>query len=261
MVQAKIREMYASETEQGIRMFSGGIDLYDVEQLSQEEADAVRYCFEKNVKMIENVSPKLAASIRPQREAFVKWASIAKGTFPETKNFTYPGQIGGLGVDFLNPQLYKYDTSPSTTNPSYTDYTGNTWNISLTADTIAYIAGDATYHYKGSPITNNHSFAVIAQDGIVELGSTPKITQMKFESEALDKYTPIAMSPLMIESIEENKTIYQYNTPGMIPLSHQHGMRIEVLPNATGTATIPLIGMVFYEYEFFPMAARSGTFP
>jgi len=45
MVQAKLREMYASETEQGIRMFSGGIDLYDVEQLSQEEADAVRYCF------------------------------------------------------------------------------------------------------------------------------------------------------------------------------------------------------------------------
>jgi len=208
--------------------------------------------------MIENVSPKLAASIRPQREAFVKWASIAKGTFPETKNFTYPGQIGGLAVDFLSPQLYKYKAAPDAANPSYTDYTVNTWNISLTADTVGYIAGSSSAYYKGSPTTNKHSFAVLAQDGIVEIATTPKITSMHFQSEALDKYSPIAMSPLMMESIEENKTIYQYNTPGMIPLSHQHGMRISVLPNGTGTATIPLIGMVFYEYEFFdPMAART----
>jgi hypothetical protein len=54
----------------------------------------------------------------------------------------------------------------------------------------------------------------------------------------------------MIQPIEDRKLIYQYTTPGIIPISHQTGVNISVSPLYTGTAHIPLLGMCFYESEF-----------
>jgi hypothetical protein len=274
MVQARISEMFAPESNAGIRIFSGGKDLIDIADMAAEERDAILYCFDQNVKKIENVSPKLAAGLRPQREAMVKFAQIAKGTFPETKTYSYPGQSGGLAVDFLNPYLYKYVRAGSTVlgHRAYTSYADSgvvgysTWDINLaTVGTKYYIAGNGTTgYYRGSDGGDGttgaagHSYVVIFQDGIIELGTTPKIEQIHFKSELLDKYTPISMPVLLNQSIEEGKNIYQYTTPGMIPISHQTGVQIAVLPNAAGVSTLPLLGMVFYETEFndSAMAAR-----
>ena len=266
MVQARISEMFSAEANAGIRVFSGGKDLIDIADMATEERDAILYCFDQNVKKIENISPKLAAGLRPQREAMVKFAQIAKGTFPETKTFSYPGQQGGLGVDFLTPYLYRYDTTPNGAvgRKAYTSYSDSsvagygTWDINLaTVGTKYYIAGNgSTGYYRGCDSgdgtngTAGHSYVVIFQDGIIELGTTPRIEQMHFKSELMDKYVPISMQPLLTQSIEENRTIYQYTTPGMIPISHQTGVQIAVLPNAAGVSTIPLLGMVFYESDF-----------
>lgn len=258
MVQARISEMFAPEANAGIRIFSGGKDLIDIADMASEERDAILYCFDQNVKKIENISPKLAASLRPQRDAAVKFAQIAKGTFPETKTYSYPGQSGGLAVDFLSPYLYKYivTASDATGKRAYTDYedssvTGyGTWDLSLTCGTKAYIAGGASNGYKGCDTTGSHSYVILFQDGIIELGTSPKIEQLFFKSDLMDKYTPISMSPLLSQSIEEGRSIYQYSTPGIIPISHQTGVTIKATPNATGVSTVPLLGMVFYETDF-----------
>ena len=264
MVQARITEMFSPEANAGIRVFSGGKDLVDIADMAAEERDAVLYCFDQNVKKIENISPKLAASLRPQREAMVKFAQIAKGTFPETKTYSYPGQVGGLAVDFLSPYTWKYQRFASlgtNSGMSYTDYVENgagipTWNLNLVAGAPAvgnYIAGDSaagTLPYRGNALSNQHSYAVLFQDGILELGTTPKIEQLFFKSELLDKYTPIAMQPLLTQSIEEDRSIYQYTTPGMMPFTHQTGGSIIAQANSAGVSTIPLLGMVFYETDF-----------
>ena len=270
MVQARISEMFAPEANAGIRVFSGGKDLIDIADMAAEERDAILYCFDQNVKKIENISPKLAASLRPQREAMVKFAQIAKGTFPETKTFSYPGQSGGLAVDFLAPYLYSYARTKNGATPgnyccnAYTDSAVvgfGTWDASLTAGTPFYIAGDSTHAYRGSAITGKHSYVVVFQDGIIELATTPKIEQIFYKSELLDKYTPIVMNPMLNQSIEEDRSIFQYTTPGIIPMSHQTGCSIVAQPNYTGASNLPLLGMVFYETDFNlnTMLARDAT--
>jgi hypothetical protein len=261
--------MFAPEANAGIRVFSGGKDLIDIADMAAEERDAILYCFDQNVKKIENVSPKLAASLRPQRDAMVKFAQIAKGTFPETKTFSYPGQSGGLACDFLAPYLYTYSTTKAGANAGqygcngYNDSTVvgyGSWDYSITAGTtinIAGIAGGAAY--RGSAISGKHSYVVIFQDGVIELGTTPKIEQLFFKSELLDKYTPIAQPPLITQSLEEGRTLYQYSTPGMIPMTHQTGAYILGLSTYTGTSNLPLLGMVFYETDF--NAAGAATWP
>jgi len=266
MVQARISEMFAPEANAGIRVFSGGKDLIDIADMAAEERDAILYCFDQNVKKIENISPKLAAGLRPQREAMVKFAQIAKGTFPETKTYSYPGQFGGLAVDFLSPATFGYGDATAVGMTQYVGIDGTigttqnrTWDLPLVAGTSKFILGKSTStYYKGCATTDKHSYVVIFQDGIIELGSTPKIDQMQFKSELMDKYVPIAMQPLVNQSIEENRLIYQYSTPGIIPVSHQTGVNIQVHPLYTGTANLPLLGMVFYETDFNP-AAMAAT--
>jgi hypothetical protein len=262
--------MFSPEANAGIRVFSGGKDLIDIADMAAEERDAILYCFDQNVKKIENISPKLAAGLRPQREAMVKFAQIAKGTFPETKTYSYPGQSGGLAVDFLSPYLYSYCTTKD--GSAVGNYATNayadsavagfgTWDASLTAGTTFYIAGSSTKAYRGSGITGKHSYVVLFQDGILELGTTPKIEQIFFKSELMDKYTPITMNPMLTQSIEDDRSIYQYSTPGIIPMTHQTGDFIAALPNYTGASNLPLLGMVFYESDFnlAAMAARAAA--
>jgi hypothetical protein len=269
MVQAKISEMFAPELNAGIRVFSGGKDLIDIADMAAEERDSILYCFDSNVKKVENISPKLAASLRPQRDAMVKFAQIAKGTFPETKTYSYPGQSGGLACDFLTPYLYTYATikdgsaAGSYCCNGYTDSVVagyGTWDATLVAGTTFNIAGIAGGKaYRGSAIAGKHSYVVIFQDGIIELGTTPKIEQLFFKSELLDKYTPISMQPLLNQSVEEGRSIYQYSTPGMIPMSHQTGAYISALANYSGVSNIPLLGMVFYETDFNLAAPATWT--
>jgi hypothetical protein len=258
MVQASLSDMFAPEAQAGIRIFTGGKDSVDIADMSSDESDAILYCFDQNVKKIENISPKLAAALRPQRSAVVKWAQVAKGTFPQTKNFAYPGVAGGLGVHFLNPYLYKYSNAPNTNTGghSWSDYSDSvipgygTWDLNMVAGNPTYVAGNGTYGYKGCDQTNCHSYVVLFQDGLIEIGTTPKVQQLFFKSDLLDTYTPISVQPLLSQSIEEGRAIYQYTTPGMMPLSHITGATVSVLPNQTGLSTMPLLGMVYYETDF-----------
>jgi len=285
MVQARISEMFAPEANAGIRVFSGGKDLIDIADMAAEERDAVLYCFDLNVKKIENISPKIAASLRPQREAMVKFAQIAKGTFPETKTYSYPGQSGGLGVDFLSPYTFSYNSSatkPDAADGSngFTEYLDSTvtgfgsWNLNFAAannypvpllggwSTKGTPAATITYYYKAAGETNKHSYVVLFQDGIIELGTTPRIQQLFFKTQLMDKYTPIAQNPMLNQSLEEGRSIYQYTTPGMIPVSHQTGVQIVAQGTSeAGTSYIPLLGMVFYETDFNAeaMSARTNT--
>jgi len=53
------------------------------------------------------------------------------------------------------------------------------------------------------------------------------------------------------ESRVNSKAIYQYPTPlGAVPVFYDRGVRWGFLPEVSGTSTIKLLGLVFYEHDF-----------
>jgi hypothetical protein len=258
MPQEKLKDLFAAEGKKHIRIFAGGLEKVNTLPLAQEETEAINHCFDQHITALEWVSPKLAAYYRRQQSAMVKWGKVAKGSFPEEKSIAYPGEDGGIGVDFLAPQTYRYKATASSTDPCYsTAYTVNTTTVTLVADTTAYLAGDGTNYYKGKPTDNYHSMNVLFQNGIVEFNSSPKLQLLKFRTDKMDKYVSIAVPPGHDQSIEEGKQIFPYVTPGMIPMTHTHGVEIAALPHVAGYADIRLFGMVFFEFDFLTLAARS----
>jgi len=80
---------------------------------------------------------------------------------------------------------------------------------------------------------------------------TPITKQFRYETEK-KSYAPWAVNPLTIETIEENKTIYQYRTFAAFPLTYDLGTRLSFMPTRTASGVeYDIIGVAFYEYGVF----------
>ena len=257
MVSTTVEEYFSREyADKGIRVFAGSRDTIDIDRLEEDEKAAIRLAFRKGLEQIGMVSPKLYAMLKPQEDAMVMWGAVAKAAFPEDKVIRYPASSGTIGVDWLSPALYMYhgtlDTGCHTQyDDSMEPRIGRTWDVTLTAGTARYLAGDGTNYYKASPTTNQHSFNVVCQNGIVEVGTLPSVTQIHAKTEAMNKYSPFAVSPLWSETIEEGKQVYAYPTLGMLPMYHNFGTMVGLMPGRTGVSDIRLMGLTFYEYDLW----------
>ena len=117
--------------------------------------------------------------------------------------------------------------------------------------------GGPSAFYTASTTNESHSLVVLAQNGLIEYGTVPKLSHIYFASQVQAKYTPIAIQPLVqlpIAAGDQNavNNVYQYNTLGMMPLLHNFGMKIAVNPYISGRSHLQWLGMVFYEYNLFP---------
>ena len=200
----------------------------------------------------------------------LKFAMIAKGTLASqggTKPITWPPVVGQIGVSFLDPFLVQYSNAHSATYPAYTDYTKDTWNIPFNAtlgNTLVQPLGGATFtkntppgtsstiasqnYYQANNATNQRELFFIFQNGILELGTTPDIQEWILQTSLTQAYSTYVTHPLVYETIETFKTIYQYNTPGVIPVYNDMGIYLAGLAQSTTTThTMPLLGMAFYE--------------
>jgi hypothetical protein len=245
----KLKELFADELTR-IAIFFGGREDIEYIKPTQAELDAVNLAIDQGLNILRKTSPTIAATFEMHRSFFQKCAGIAKAKFPGQKTIQYPSQAGGIGAALLFPQALKYAATPSATNPCYTSYATNSWDISLTAGTAAYILGDGTNFYKASPTTEAHSLVAICHNGLLEIGSTPRIIQHRIWTQAETKYGIWATQPLAEIPIEPGKVLYQYNTIGALILTHDFGVMWKILPKTTGTSTLPLLGMVFYEHDF-----------
>ncbi|MEM4546878.1 MAG: hypothetical protein QW328_08990 [Nitrososphaerota archaeon] len=227
---------------------SGGRDVVEYEPLKESEERAIERCVMCTYRVMRKVSSSIAEEFLAHMSVFKKFGMIVKRAFGVSKPITFPAQAGTIGVSPIIPQAVKYAT---TGEGSYTGYVDNTWNIDLTANTPAYILGSATNYYRASPTSEQHVLLVIMQDGIIEIGTTPKLKQLRYESEQQTKWSPWAVHPLVELPIDSDRTIYQYNTIGVIPVYHDLGVKLVAMPYASGTATIPLLGVFFYEFNFW----------
>ena len=247
----KLKDLFKDELR-NIAIFFGGREDIEYIPLTSAELEAVNSAIDQGLNVLRKASPTIAATFEMHRSFFQKCAGIAKAKFPGQKSVQYPSQAGGIGVALLFPQAVKYAATPSSTNPCYTSYATNSWDISLTAGTPAYIFGDGTNFYKASPATEAHSLLAICHNGLLEIGSTPRIAQHRIWTQAETKYGIWVTHPLAQMPIEPGKTLYQYNTIGALIVTHDFGIMWKVLPQTSGTSTLPLLGMAFYEHDFAP---------
>ena len=221
--------------------------------LSDMEAKYVSYVFDYGVEHLRKILPKVADDIASQKALVLQWAGVAKATFPVRKNYQFPSTTGSLGVAWLFPGAIKYAATPSDSAPAYTSYGTNSWDISLTAGTPIYFFGDGTNFYKASPTTDKHSFLLVLNNGIIEFGTTPSLYAFRLISEGKRDYGIYTVQPVKEIPVEKDTVAYQYPTPmGALPISYDRGIMWGAVPDRTGTSTIKLLGLVFYEHELYP---------
>ena len=237
--------------ELGVKIAALDRKIVSYVPVSSNEADIINYVFNSGLKYLRKTLPSVAAEIEAQRELVVRMAGVAKATFPIRKNYSFPSVPGSLGVAWLFPQGLKYAATPSATNPCYTGYTTNSWDIPCTAGTASYILGDGTNFYKANPNTDVHTFVLIFDGGVLEYGSSPSVEQFQLLSEGKRDYGAYTVEPMVEIPIEKNVAVYQYPTPlGALFVDHQRGVMWGFMPRTTGVKTIKLLGMIFYEHNF-----------
>lgn len=247
-----------SERPVDIETIKAGVDVAALErrtlsfvELSDNEKKYVNYVFDSGLAHLRKVAPSIAKDIERQRQLAINMAGVAKATFPVRKNYSFPSVPGSLGVSWLFPQGLKWVASPSPSNPCYTSYISNSWDISVTAGVNAYLLGDGTNFYRANPTTEQHTFILIFDGGVIEVGSTPSIEQFHLYSEGKRDYGIYTVSPLVDIPIEKNVAIYQYPTPlGAVFVSHDRGVMWGFKPRVSGIRTIKLLGLLFYEHDF-----------
>jgi len=220
-----------------------------ISPLTEEEKRYVNRVFNKLVESLRKRAPSIAASIEAQRSIAHKVAQIAKGMLGN-KPITYPSKVGGIGVNPLIPQVIKYVATPNSDNPAYTDYPANSWDLTLTPGTNVYLLGSSTNYFKYPNIQGRRAIAVIFMDGVVEVGTTPKLSQFRYLSEASTEWGVYNTFPLVEVPVEYGKAIYQYSTPGVLILWYDFGVKWYAMPIRGGTSTIELVGLIFYEHDF-----------
>lgn len=221
-----------------------GRDKLPYKELSDNETAIINTVFDRGLEVLKKVSPTIAADIEKQRQLAIHFAGIAKALM-DYKIYSFPSVGGQLGVNWLFPQAIKY----TTTTP--TGYTNNSWDISITAGTKAYILGSDAATYKTNSTEGSRHCILIFNNGLIEYGSTPSVEQFRLLSDAKGDYGIYTVAPLVEVPVESTKSIYQYPTPlGALFVDYQTGVKWYFMPRRTGTMTLKLLGLVFYEHDF-----------
>jgi len=220
-------------------------------KLEKEEKEVLRKCLDNIATAYGKVAPEIANTFKAQYDVIEFLASVFKGKIGiEAKKLVgFTPQPGMIGVNALIPQDIRYVKTPDATNPAYSQYELNSWDIALTAGTERWLLGDGTNYYRSKPEVNKRAVLVILKDGIVEVGTTPSFNQFIVRAET-KPYTPFTVHQLIDLPIEKNLTLYQYNTAGAIVCLYDYGMMLGGMPLVTKTSNMRLIGVCIYETDY-----------
>ena len=230
-------------------LFGGLGPTMEVMDFNDEEITIFNKNFDDFKTVLSRISPIIANDFAAQKDVFLTFAKVFKAKVDGKSFGGISPTSGQFGMQLIIPQDIKYTATPSASEPAYTDYNDNSWTIDLTAGTAAYLLGSSTDFYKASPTVGSRAMLVIMKNGLIEVGTTPKINQIQVQTEKVN-YPPFNIHPLADQTIERDRQIYQYNLPFAIPVFYDFGIKMSVMPTVTGTSDLRLIGLVFYEHDF-----------
>lgn len=225
----------------------GGLGALDREPFVEDEVSVFNKFAEDSVDVLDKISPEIAKNFKDQVPLFRSVGEAFKAKVDKAFGGILPSS-GQFGVGLIIPQDIRYVVTPSATNPAYSDYTLNSWKLSLTAGTRINILGDGTNFFKARPTTLYRCAMVIMKNGIIEVGTSPSLNQFLVKTERTS-YPAFTIHPLVDQPIEEGYTIYRYNLPFAIPLFHDFGVMLQGMPTISKTSEIRLFGVIFYEYD------------
>ncbi len=206
-----------------------------VEPLTKEEEKAIRAWLAYQIEHLARISPKLADDLKSELEVIIKIAEIFKAETKKTYNVVTPHmpKPAEIGVNILIPQFFGR----------------NNHAIDVTAGTAAYLWGSATAFFKTESTPERRFMIYIPSGGIIHIGDTPVTHQWKFEAEGVS-YAPFTVHPLVVQSIEIEKPIYQYPLHAFL-LDWKVGTKLSFMPERSGTVEFEIIGVVFYERDAY----------
>lgn len=236
---------------EGADLLLGGIGpTIEIEEFTEDELDLFNKFFSETVDAIRQVSPYVASELENQKDVILKIGEIFKAKVGGKTFGGSPPSPGQIGVAVLAPFDLHYTVIPSDTEPAYTAYGASDWKLSVTAGTTVYLLGDATHFFKMSPTVGKRAMGIIIKNGIIEVGTTPSLNQLYARTEKVD-YAPWRVHTLQDQPIDPDRPVYVYATPFAIPLWYDFGIRLAAMPNKTGVADVRLVGVVFYEYDYY----------
>jgi len=237
------------ELFKGYDVLVGGIGSLPVEEFTPDEEKLFDKFIQNAKTVLADILPEIAEDFEANAEVFLAVGKVFKA---KIKGKAFGGELPSssqFGVGLLIPQYLKYAATASSTYPCYTDYTTNTWKLSLTAGTTVHILGDGTNYYKPSPTTDARAAICIMKNGFVSVGTTPAINQIQIKTEKVS-YPPFPVQPLSDMPIQSDRPVYRYNVPFNIPIFHDFGIMIDGMPIVSKTEELRLIAVIFYEYDF-----------
>ena len=215
---------------------TGGITTFETATLTNDEENTIEEYLNSLADEMAKVSPKIASDFRNQIQNVKDLASHFKARcdgkpYSPTINTPDPGQLG------MNPVIPQF-------------FNKNHFTVDVTEGTAAYMWGDATSYFTTTSTVDQRYMLYVAANGIIHILDTPVTNQFKFDTEK-KSYSPFAVEPLVIETIEEDKTIYQYQNPAF-PLGWDVGSKLSFMPNRTASGlAYNIIGIVVYEQGAF----------
>ncbi|MEM2698995.1 MAG: hypothetical protein QXF17_06740 [Ignisphaera sp.] len=210
------------------------------------EVTVINRAIESIKAQVATFAPRLVEIIEAQRPLVYATAMAFKASIlTANKTYAMNPTAGSLGVS----PLFPYALKPTNATPS--GYQLNSWNISLTANTAAFLLGSPTAFYIGQTTPNATTWYYIFANGLVEIGSTPSIEQIKIISQEKQAISPYYVGPFVDVPVNKDYPAYIYPLPGFYIDNQSQGLKLSVLPRRTGVADLRLIGLVFYEYDFF----------
>jgi len=231
----------------GYDVLIGGLGALPLRRLTDEEARLFDKFAEWSENALAKISPEIAKDFRDQVGFFKTVAEVFGAKVDKPFGGLLPAS-GQYGVGLIIPQDIRYVVTATAENPAYSGYGINSWDISLTAGTVAHLLGDGTNYFKPKPTVGQRCAIVIMKNGIVEIGTTPKVNQIIFKTERIT-YPAFSVHPLVDQIIEKGTTIYRYNFPAAMPIFYDFGVMLQVMPIITGTSNIRLFGIILYEYD------------
>ena len=245
-----VKTLTLDEIWGGLHVLYGGLESVNVEEtISDEETAKWNDFFEESVDVLSKISSVIANDLESQKSFYESLLKIFKAKVSKAYGGIFPTS-SQFGSALIVPQDIKYNATPSSTYPCYTDYTTNSWNIDLTAGSGAYLLGSASAFYKASPTVGSRAIFGIMKNGIIEIGTTPSFNQFIITTEKTN-YPAYNVHALIDQPIETGyKPIYRYNLPFAIPVFYDFGIKLAGMPTVSKTSDVRLIGILFYEHDF-----------
>lgn len=248
----------------GLSIFSVGYGKdIDVAQLTPEDIKNVTAVVMELANDILPIAPDYAEEIVAQMGFFLVAAARAK--YLLRKDIRKVPHEDEAAVVILCPELIKYTSTPDdTTNPAYTDYEPNSWQLKFTSpwngiDTIyhAYVFGASGKFWRPSREKGKEFIVALPANHIVGVGEILDVRLYRIASRSWPT-TPVMTPPTFDDLAKDaNKMLYPLRGVPAVMIDYEmSGGLVEelVLPNPEKrtepiTKNVRVVGIAFVNYE------------